>query len=370
MNEQNKWQDYLTANRDRFIQELVEFVKIPSISALSEHVEDMNDAGQWLAKRLKQAGLNHVQVLPTGGHPVVYGDWIDDPKLPTVMIYGHFDVQPIDPIDLWETPPFDPVIKNERMYGRGASDDKGNLMSPVAAIEALLKTSGRLPVNVKFFAEGQEEIGSPQLPRFVAENKDLLACDVVLSADGLQMSVDQPTIDVGYRGMVAMEVHVQGPANDLHSGLYGGMVQNPIHALAHIVASLHDKEGRVTVPGFYEDVEELSVQERNQMAEIPFDEVDIKERLQVDALFGETGYSSLERVWSRPTLEICGIGGGYQAQGFKGIVPAEAMIKLTCRLSAHQDPEKIAQAIQNHIANLTLPGVKVSIKDRESGAEA
>jgi acetylornithine deacetylase/succinyl-diaminopimelate desuccinylase-like protein len=365
-----EWQDYLKEHRQRFIDELLAFIKIPSISAQSEYVDDVYQAGEWFTKRLKATGLNNVQLMSTGGHPVVYGEWIQDPDLPTVLIYGHFDVQPVDPLELWESPPFDPVILNECIYARGASDDKGNLMSPVAAIEALLQTTGQLPVNLKFFADGQEEIGSPQLPKFVAENKALLACDLVVSADGLQWSIDQPSIEVGLRGMLAMELQVLGPGKDLHSGLYGGVVQNPIHALAHLIASFHDENGRVTVDGFYEDVEELSAMEREQMAEIPFDDEELKRRLQVESLFGESGYSSIERAWSRPTLEICGIAGGYQGEGIKGVIPAEAMIKLTCRLVASQDPEKITQAIQNHVANNTLQGVNINILEQEVGADA
>jgi acetylornithine deacetylase/succinyl-diaminopimelate desuccinylase-like protein len=371
MSKEMEWQDYLKEHRQRFIDELLAFIKIPSISAQTEYADDVYRAGEWFAQRLKAAGLNNVQLMPTGGHPVVYGDWIQSPDLPTILIYGHFDVQPVDPLELWKLPPFEASIVNDCIYGRGASDDKGNLLSPVAAVEALLQTTDQLPVNVKFFAEGQEEIGSPQLPQFIAENKELLACDLVVSADGLQWSVDQPSIEVALRGMIVLEVRVLGPEKDLHSGLYGGMVQNPIHALAHLVASFHDENGRVTVAGFYDDVEELSAMEREQMAKIPFDDQELKERFQVDSLFGEFGYSSIERIWSRPTLEICGIAGGYQGEGIKGIVPAEAMIKLTCRLAASQDPQKITRAIHNHVANYTLPGVKINIlegEDKGAGA--
>jgi acetylornithine deacetylase/succinyl-diaminopimelate desuccinylase-like protein len=365
-----EWQDYLKQHRQRFIDELLDFIKIPSISAQTEYVDDVYHAGEWFVDRLTSAGLNNVQLLATGGHPVVYGDWFQSPDLPTIMIYGHFDTQPVDPLELWDSPPFEPIIDNDCIYGRGASDDKGNLMAPVVAIEALLKTTGQLPVNIKFFAEGQEEIGSPQLPDFIAKNRELLACDLVLSADGLQLALDQPSIDVGYRGMIAMELHVQGPASDLHSGLYGGMVQNPIHALAHLIASFHDEKGRVIVPGFYDNVVELSSEDRHLIAELPGDDNEIKEKLNVTELFGEVGYTSAERGTIRPTIEICGIGGGYQGQGIKGIVPAEAIAKVTCRLTANQDPDKIFQLLKDHITRHSLPGVKVSLRDKEAGADA
>ena len=351
-----EWQDYLTQNRDRYIAEMLEFLKIPSISAQSEHETDVKMAGQWVADRLKQAGLNHVEMMPTGGHPVVYADWIQEDGLPTVLIYGHFDTQPVDPLDLWDSPPFEPVIKQDRVFARGASDDKGNLFSPITAVEAMLKTSGKLPVNVKFFFEGQEEIGSPQLPDFVAQNKTLLACDLVVSADGLQLSPDQPKVEIGFRGNMALEIRVTGPSKDYHSGLYGGVIQNPIHALTHILASFHDTDGRVAVTGFYDDVREPTPEERQQLAALPMDESELATHLQVPELFGEPGYTAVERGAIRPTLEICGVEGGYQGEGIKGIVPAKAQAKIVCRLAADQDPEKVSAAINTHIRNFTLPG--------------
>ncbi|THB75054.1 MAG: dipeptidase [Desulfobacteraceae bacterium] len=360
-----EWQDYLTQNRDRYIAEMLEFLKIPSISAQSEHETDVKMAGQWVADRLKQAGLNHVEMMPTGGHPVVYADWIQEDGLPTVLIYGHFDTQPVDPLDLWDSPPFEPVIKQDRVFARGASDDKGNLFSPITAVEAMLKTSGKLPVNVKFFFEGQEEIGSPQLPDFVAQNKTLLACDLVVSADGLQLSPDQPKVEIGFRGNMALEIRVTGPSKDYHSGLYGGVIQNPIHALTHILASFHDTDGRVAVTGFYDDVREPTPEERQQLAALPMDESELATHLQVPELFGEPGYTAVERGAIRPTLEICGVEGGYQGEGIKGIVPAKAQAKIVCRLAADQDPEKVSAAINTHIRNFTLPGVRVDVINRD-----
>lgn len=367
MNDVNTYREYLKAHRDRFVEELMTFLRIPSVSALNEHAGDVAEAGRWTARRLEKAGLENVNIMPTGGHPVVYGDWLHAGDKPTVMIYGHFDTQPADPFDLWETPPFDPALRDDRIYARGASDDKGNLLAPITAIEALLATEGGLPVNVKFFAEGQEEIGSPQLPAFVHEHRSLLACDLVLSADGLQWSPDQPKIDVGFRGVVAFEINLFGPESDLHSGLFGGVVGNPNHALARILASFHDADGRVAVKGFYDDVIAQTDEERRRMAAIPFDEATLKTSLGVNALFGEAGYTPLEREWTRPTLEICGMGGGFQGEGVKNIVPAKAMAKISCRLTADQDPDRIMKMIRQHIEALALPGVRVEIMP-EKGA--
>jgi len=359
-----EWQEYLTQNRDRFIGELLEFLKIPSISAQSDHEEDVRRAGQWVADRLVQAGLNHVRMMPTGGHPVVYADWIQDELLPTVLIYGHFDTQPVDPLDQWYSPPFEPLTKDRRIYARGASDDKGNLFSPITAVEAMLRTRGKLPLNVKFFFEGQEEIGSPQLPDFVARNKALLACDLVVSADGLQLSPDQPKIEIGFRGNMSFEIHVKGPSKDYHSGLYGGVIQNPIHALAHILASFHDTKGRVAVSGFYDDVRQPTAEERQQLSKLVTDESELASHLGVSELFGEPGYTAVERGAIRPTLEICGVEGGYTGEGIKGIVPTKAQAKIDCRLAAHQNPEKIITTIHRHIQDFTLPGVQIDVIDQ------
>ncbi len=372
MNRENTmdWQEYLNKHRDRFVGELMEFVKIPSISAQSQHKDDVLKAGEWVAERLKNAGLDHVEIFQTEGHPFVYADWIRNKNLPTILIYGHFDVQPTDPLDLWDSPPFEPVIQDGRIYGRGASDDKGNLLSPIAAVEAMLKTDGSLPINIKFFAEGQEEIGSPQLPQFISGHRDLLACDLVVSADGLQWSPDQPKIEIGYRGMMAAEIEVQGPVKDFHSGLYGGVVQNPIHALAHILASFHDTKGRVAVSGFYDEVIEPSEEEKALLARLPVLESEIRDHVQVDELFGESGYTAMERGTIRPTLEICGIQGGYQGEGIKGVVPALAKAKITCRLVAGQDPDKIMEAIRVHVKTFTLPGVRVNFMNCEGRVKA
>ena len=353
---------YLQANRERFITELVEFLRIPSVSALPVHAEDVVRAADWVFRRLKKAGLHHVQVLATGGHPVVYGDWLLAPDKPTVLIYGHFDTQPVDPLAQWDNPPFDPVIKDGRIYARGASDDKGNMLSPIAAVEALL-AGGGLPLNVKFLFEGQEEIGSPQLPEFLARHRDLLACDLVASADGLQWSPDQPKIDVGFRGIAALQIDVSGPAADQHSGLYGGVLHNPNQALSRILASFHDAQGRVLVEGFYDDVLDLSAEDRIQLAQLPFEADRLAARLQVPELFGPPEFTPLERIGARPTLEICGMGGGFQGEGMKSIIPAVAQAKISCRLVADQSPERVTAAVRRHVKKMPLPGVRVEISE-------
>jgi acetylornithine deacetylase/succinyl-diaminopimelate desuccinylase-like protein len=356
------WQEYLAENQDRFLAELLDFVRIPSISSLPEHAGDVQRAAEWVAARLQTAGIEGVQILPTGGHPVVYGEWLHAPGKPTIMIYGHFDVQPVDPLHLWDSPPFEPVIKDGRLYARGASDDKGNMFVPILAVEALLKSEGKLPVNVKFFFEGQEEIGSPTIPNFIIEHKDLFACDMVISSDGSQYSEDEPALLVGLRGLTALQIDVQGPAYDLHSGMYGGAVHNPIHALVQLLSTMRGPDGRILIDGFYERVRPLSETERDQIAAVPFDEAEFKDQVGIDADFGEAGFSIRERVWARPTLEINGIWGGFQGAGTKTVLPAEAHAKITCRLVADQDPTEIGELIAAHVEAHAPAGVKVTVQ--------
>jgi len=363
------WQTYLDEQQNRFTEELLDFLKIPSISSLAENLPDVERAGQWVADRLKGAGLENVEVMPTGGHPVVYGDWLNAPGKPTLLIYGHFDTQPVDPLELWDSPPFSPVIKDNKVFARGATDDKGNMLVPILAVEALLKTEGELPVNVKFIFEGQEEIGSPQLPDFIAKHKDKLSCDLVLSADGGQWEEDQPALWVGLKGICALQVDVKGADTDLHSGGYGGAVQNPVHALVHILDSMRSTEGKILVEGFYSAVRDLSDDDREQIAAVPFDLEDYKARINVPDVFGEEGYSTLERSWARPTLEINGIWGGFQGEGVKTVLPNEAHAKITCRLVADQDPKEIVELIKAHVHKHVLPGVTVSVTQEESGSK-
>jgi acetylornithine deacetylase/succinyl-diaminopimelate desuccinylase-like protein len=312
--------------------------------------------------------MENVQILPTAGHPVVYADWLHAPDKPTVMIYGHFDTQPAFMEDGWSRPPFEPHIENNRVYARGASDDKGNMLVPILAIEAMLKTSGALPVNVKFFFEGQEEIGSPQIEPLVAAHKELLACDLVLSADGGQWSETEPLLLVGLRGGCGIQIDIQGATTDVHSGLYGGVIQNPIHALVMLLDSMRSKDGKILVEGFYDDVVELTAEDRQKIAAVPFDAEEIMETLQIPALFGEPGFSPVERNWARPTLEINGIWGGFQGEGVKTVLPNAAHAKITCRLVANQDPPKIVQLLKQHVEKHAPPGVNVSVKTEGFGA--
>jgi len=362
------WQKYLETNRARMFDELLDWLRIPRISALPAHAADVQRAAEWAAARLRAIGIEKVQIMPTGGHPVVYGEWLHAPGQPIVMIYGHFDTQPVDPLDLWDHPPFEPFVEGDRVYARGATDDKGNALLAIHAVEALLKTEGRLPVNVKFFLEGQEEIGSPQLPDFVAAQRDLLRCDLILGADGGQYSETEPALLVGLRGICALQLDVRGPSHDLHSGTYGGAVQNPIHALVRLLDSMRSPDGVVTVAGFYDDVAPLTAEERARIAAVPFDEAAYKAEIGVEALFGEPGYTPCERTWARPTLELNGIWGGFQGEGSKTVLPSEAHAKITCRLVPNQDPHKIVQAITAHVIKHTPIGVRVNIRSLEAGA--
>jgi acetylornithine deacetylase/succinyl-diaminopimelate desuccinylase-like protein len=362
------WEEYLDKNRQRYIRELKEFLRIPSISSLPDYRPHVHEAAQWVEARMAEAGIESVQIMQTGGHPVVYGDWLHASGKPTVLIYGHFDVQPVDPLDLWESPPFEPVIRDERIYARGASDDKGNMFIPLTVAEAILETLGSLPLNVKFLFEGQEEIGSPQLPDFISANADLLKCDLVLSADGSQWGEEQPALVLGTRGLVAVFLDVEGPDHDLHSGVYGGTIANPIHELARIIDSMHDAGGRVTVQGFYDEVRSLTDEERSQMARVPFEEAGYLRETGSPRLFGEPGFTSYERAWARPTLEVNGIYGGFQEQGMKTVLPSTAHAKITCRLVADQDPSRIAGLVVSHVKRVAPAGVKVTTATAEKGA--
>lgn len=361
------WESYLDAHQARFLAELLDFLRIPSISSLPEHAADVQRAAEWVAARLSAAGLEHVQILPTGGHPVVYADWLHAPGKPTYMIYGHFDTQPVDPLHLWSHPPFEPHVADGKVFARGASDDKGNMFAPILAVEAMLKNGG-LPVNLKFCFEGQEEIGSPQLPVFVSQQRELLACDAVISSDGGQFSESEPAILLGLKGLAGIQIDVQGARTDLHSGMYGGVVQNPIHALVMILDSMRGKDGKILVEGFYDDVVALTPEDREQIAKVPYDAEEVQDRLGVPDFFGEAGYTPLERAWARPTLEVNGIWGGFQGAGVKTVLPNQAHAKITCRLVANQDPPKIAQLLVQHVAKHAPAGVEVTATPFGSGA--
>lgn len=351
---------YLTDRRERSLQELIDLLRIPSISSLPDHADDVQHAARWVADRLASIGVEHVEIMPTGGHPVVYGDRLHAPGKPTVLVYGHFDVQPVDPVDLWTSPPFEPQIRDGRIYARGASDMKANLLMTILSVEALLQ-AGDLPINVKYFFEGQEEIGSPQLPGFIEQHRELLACDLVLSADGMQWGEDQPSLLVGLKGGCGVQIDVQGPRGDLHSGMYGGAVANPIHALVRILDSMRSPDGAITVEGFLDDVVPLTEDDRRACAAVPFDEADYRSEIGIDDVFGEPGYTTLERAWARPTLEINGIWGGFQGHGVKTVLPSEAHAKITCRLVPNQDPARIVDALTRHVEKVTPPGVSVTV---------
>jgi acetylornithine deacetylase/succinyl-diaminopimelate desuccinylase-like protein len=363
------WQAYLDREQDRFVAELMEFVRIPSVSAKPENIPDVKHAADWVARRLVLAGVEGVEVLPTAGHPVVCGHWLHaGADKPTIMIYGHFDVQPAEASPLWISPPFEPTVRDGRMYGRGASDDKGGMMVPILAAEALLKSTGRLPVNVKFFFEGQEEIGSPDLAPFVAANVGRLSADMIFSADGLQWSPDQPMIVEALKGLVKCEIVVRGARSDQHSGLHGGAIANPAMALAQILASMKSLDGLVTVAGFYDDVVPLSPEDRAAIARVPYDEAAYLAETGAPEPFGEPGYTTRERLWARPTLDVNGLTSGWQGAGSMTVLPAEARAKITCRLVAAQDPASILAAIKRHVEGHCPAGVTVEVEIMPGGS--
>ena len=364
------WETYLDREQARFVDELLDFIRIPSVSAKPDNSPDVQRAAEWVAARLTAAGAEHAQVMPTAGHPVVCADWLHaGADKPTILIYGHFDVQPAEPFDLWTSPPFQPEIRDGRVWGRGASDDKGGMLVPILAFEALMKTTGRLPVNVKFFFEGQEEIGSPDLPPFVLANADRLKADMIFSADGLQWSPDQPMLVDALKGLVSLEIVVRSARSDLHSGLHGGGIANPAMALAHVLAGLKAADGLISVAGFYDDVIPLTDGVRASIARIPFDEAAYLAETGAPAPFGEPGYSTRERLWGRPTLDVNGLTSGWQGAGTKTVLPAEARAKITCRLVAAQSPERVFELIRAHVLAHTPQGVTVEVLQNPGRAD-
>lgn len=359
--------EYLQQHRRRHLEEWIDFVRIPSISAKSEHRPDMRRAAEWLVERMLEAGLQTAELFPTAGHPVVVGEWRGAPGAPTVLVYGHYDVQPPEPLDEWTSPPFEPEIRDGRLYGRGATDDKGQLYLHLKAVEAHIATHGALPVNVVFVIEGEEEVGSPNLEAFLIENRERLACEAVLISDTGMFAEGVPAITVGLRGLAYMEVHVQGPASDLHSGEFGGAVVNPANALARIIARLHDEQGRVTIPGFYDDVRELSDAERAAIRALPFDEEAFRAEAGSPALGGEAGFSVLERLWVRPTLDVNGLLSGYTGEGAKTVLPARAMAKISMRLVPDQDYRDIERKFADHVRSLAPDGVTVRVEALHGG---
>lgn len=364
------WMDYLDAQQTRFVAELLDFVSIPSVSASEAHVADVVQAGNWVMGRMAAAGVENIRMHPTEGHPVVYGDWLHaGADKPTVLIYGHFDVQPAEPFDLWDSPPFAPEIRDGKVWGRGASDDKGGMLIPILSVEALLKATGRLPVNVKFFFEGQEEIGSPHLPPFIAANGALLKADMIFSADGNQWSEDEPCLITGLKGLVACEITVSGAKSDQHSGMQGGGIANPIQGLSQIIAAMKGPDGKIKVAGFYDDVIDLSVEDRAAIARVPYDEAQYMADLGVPDVFGEDGYTTRERLWGRPTFELNGIWGGYQGKGIKTVLPAEAHAKITCRLVANQKPDAIFALLKAHVEAHVPVGLRARVERLAGSAD-
>lgn len=361
--------EYIQENKDRFLQELFELLRIPSVSTDKKFKGDVLKAAEFLKEKLIAAGADAVEVCATAGHPIVYGEKILDKNLPTVLVYGHYDVQPADPYELWDSPPFEPVIKNEKIYARGSADDKGQMYMHVKAFEAMMNFEA-LPCNIKFLIEGEEEAGSDNLDIFVKANKERLSADVVLISDTSIISVNTPSITVGLRGMSYLEVEVTGPNRDLHSGIYGGAVANPINILCEMIASLKDEKNRVNIPGFYDKVVELSREERETLNKAPFSLEDYKKDLKIDDIKGEEGYTTLERTGIRPTLDVNGIWGGYIGEGAKTVLPSKAHAKISMRLVANQDHKEITQMFIKHFESIAPKGVKVKITPHHGGAPA
>ncbi len=355
--------DYADSHKEQHLNELIELLSIPSISTLREHIPDIRRAAQWVADQMVAIGLEDVRIYFTKGHPVVFGQWGKaGPDAPTVLVYGHYDVQPVDPLDEWHTDPFQPTIRDGNLYARGASDDKGQFFTHLKSVQSYLETAGRLPVNIKFMIEGEEEVGSPHLGEFIDEHLDRLSADIALVSDSHILAPDQPSILYGLRGMVYTEVVVTGPDHDLHSGTFGGAVHNPANALCGIIAALKDSDGRITIPGFYDNVR-LDDEERATLARVPFDEESFRREAGVSRLWGEAGYTTLERISARPTLDVNGIWGGFTGEGGKTIIPARASAKISMRLVPNQDPDRIFRLFSEHVQQLAPPEVHVEVRD-------
>jgi acetylornithine deacetylase/succinyl-diaminopimelate desuccinylase-like protein len=361
--------EYIQSNQQRFVNELFELLRIPSVSADSKHKTDVRKAAEFVKTKLLEAGADTVELVETKGHPIVFGEKTINASLPTVLVYGHYDVQPADPLHLWTSPAFEPVIKDDKIYARGACDDKGQFYMHIKAFEIMTKHN-LLPCNVKFMIEGEEEVGSDNLPVFVKEYKDKLQADVILISDTSLISLEHPSITVGLRGLSYMEVEVTGPNRDLHSGVYGGAVANPINVLAQMIASLHDANGRITIPGFYDSVVELTREQREALNKAPFDLTDYKKDLAINDIRGEAGYTTLERTGIRPTLDVNGIWGGYTGEGAKTVLPSKASAKISMRLVPNQDHTEIAELFTKHFQSLAPASVHVRVTAHHGGQPA
>ncbi len=358
--------NYIESNKERFLEELFGLIRIPSISAKSEHKDDMVKAAEYIKNSLLEAGVDKAEVMPTKGNPVVYGEKMIDENAPTVIVYGHYDVMPAEPFELWESPPFEPEIRDGKIYARGADDDKGQAFMHVKAFEYLVKTD-QLPCNVKFMIEGEEEVGSPSLGEWCEQNKEMLKADVILVSDTGMIAQDIPSITTGLRGLSYWQVEVTGPNRDLHSGLYGGAVANPINVLAKLIAQMQDESGRITIPGFYDDVLEVSAEERELLGRAPFDLEDYKKAIEIGDVQGEVGYTTTERTGIRPSFDVCGIWGGYQGEGAKTVLPSKAYAKISTRLVPNQDNEKIAILFKEHFESIAPKSVKVEVTPLHGG---
>lgn len=361
--------EYIQTNQQRFLDELFDLLRIPSVSADSRHKGDVRKAAEYVKEKLVAAGVDKAELCETAGHPIVYAEKIIDPSLPTVVVYGHYDVQPPDPLDLWESPPFEPVIKDGKIYARGSCDDKGQVYMHIKAFEAMMNLS-TLQCNVKFMVEGEEEIGSDHLGTFIAENKEKLKGDIILVSDTSMISLEHPSITVGLRGLSYVEVEVTGPNRDLHSGVYGGAVANPVNVLSKMITSLHDENGRITIPGFYDKVVELSAEDRAAINKAPFNLEEYKKELGINEVRGEKGYTTLERTGIRPTLDVNGIWGGYTGEGAKTVLPSKAYAKISMRLVPDQDNDQITELFTNHFLSIAPPSVKVKVTPLHGGQPA
>jgi len=360
------WKAYQQKNKERFLDEMIDLLRIPSVSAKSDHKKDMLLCAEAVKNSLLASGADKVIIMPTNGHPVVYGEKIIDTHKPTVLVYGHYDVQPVEPLELWHSGPFEPVIKDGKVYARGSADDKGQFFMHVKALETLVKTN-TMSTNIKFLIEGEEEVGSPNLGKFVSENKDLLKADVILISDSSMLSMENPSLDIGVRGLSYIEVEVTGPDRDLHSGTYGGAVANPIAILSKMIASCHDENNHITIPGFYDDVLEVSEEERALMNLAPYDENEYKQEVGVKELWGEKGYSTNERTGIRPTLEINGIWGGYMGEGAKTVLPSKATAKISARLVPDQSSAKMTKILLDYFTRQAPPYVTVKAFEHHGG---
>jgi acetylornithine deacetylase/succinyl-diaminopimelate desuccinylase-like protein len=363
----NQVVDFINVNRDRYVEELKQYLAIPSISALPEHAADVRRAAEWTGDSLRSAGMENVRLIDTPGNPVVYGEWLNAPGKPTILFYGHYDVQPVDPVSLWTSPPFEATVRDGEIFARGSADDKGQVFMHIKAVEAHIKHGGRLPVNMKFFIEGEEEVGSVHLDGFVRDNKDLLAADVVVISDSPMFDRGIPSICYGLRGLAYFQIDVRGSKSDLHSGSFGGAVANPAFVLSQVLAQMKDRGGRIKIPGFYDDVRELSEAERAEWKKLPFNETRYRKELGAPRLFGESGYTTLERVWARPTFEVNGLLSGFTGEGAKTVLPATAMAKVSMRLVPDQHPDKIADVFEAYLKKVMPKTVEFTLTRMHGG---